>query len=750
MWQGYKNYDHYYTFSQKVDWYNEIALGQPRLNKVGKQTYWDIPCCFDIETSSYKVYGNKYATMYVWALCVNGSTIVGRSWDEFIVIIDFLADHLNTKKNKLIIYVHNLGYEFQFMRKWFKWTDVFAVKERRPVHATLTNGIEFKCSYILSNYALSYIGENLLRKYPVAKDVGAVDYSLVRTWATPLSDTEIWYNVHDVQVVTSFIQEKIENEGGLDKIPLTNTGYVRNYCRNFCFTQEVSEPKLMKKLKARYHERMQSLKIVSQCEYDQLHQAFSGGFTHAAPLHSGITLHNVGSADLASSYPSVMVRKKFPMARGTFIGKSDLETITGLTQSSDYCLLFTIKMKNVVPKFIYEHYISVSRCQVLSDDYVANNGRVASASEIQLTITEQDFDIIDRCYDWDRETTEIHNLRIYPADYLPRPFILSILHLYSNKTKLKGIPEKEVEYMVSKNMINASYGMSVTAIIRDLYEYSKTGDWVTTDANVMSQLTQYNNSYQRFLFYGWGVWVTAHARHCLWEAIFEFGKDYVYADTDSIKGLHFDEHEAFFDLYNLACKCELRKMCQYWQIDFDLCQPETIYGKKKLIGVWEREEDYLRFKTIGAKRYMFEHTDHFLNFTISGVNKKYGVPYLLEEYGLPGNKELYRLAYRPNFDEKEKSEQARKEIEVLLETGELKYDKIFDAFTEGLYFPSDATGKQTLTYCDDSYCQDCKDYLGITTPVMELSYIHMEPQSYYLSQTIEYLQFLEGFRDASL
>ena len=750
MWEGYKNYDHYYTFSQKVDWFNEIVLGQPSLSKNGKQSCWNIPCCFDIETSSYKIYGKKYATMYVWALCVNGSTIVGRSWDEFTEIIDFLAEHLKTKKNKLIIYVHNLGYEFQFMRKWFDWTDVFAVKERRPVHASLPNGIEFKCSYILSNYALSYIGENLLRKYPVEKDVGAVDYSLVRTWATPLSDTEIWYNVHDVQVVTSFIQEKIENEGGLDKIPLTNTGYVRNYCRNFCFTQEVSEPKLMKKLKARYHERMQSLKIVSKCEYDQLHQAFSGGFTHAAPLHSGVLLRNVGSADLASSYPSVMVRKKFPMARGTFIGQSDLETIIGLTQDDSYCLLFTIKMKNVTPKFIYEHYISVSRCQVLSDDYVSNNGRVASASEIQLTITEQDFDIINRCYDWDKESTEIHNLRIYPADYLPRPFILSILHLYANKTKLKGIPEKEIEYMVSKNMINASYGMAVTAIIRDLYEYSKTGEWVTSDANVMSQLTQYNNSYQRFLFYGWGVWVTAHARHCLWEAIFEFGRDYVYADTDSIKGLNFDSHEAFFDLYNLECKCELRKMCNYWQIDFNLCQPETITGKKKLIGVWEREEDYLRFKTIGAKRYMYEHTDHMLNFTISGVNKKYGVPYLLETFGLSGNSELYRLAYRPNFDEKEKSRQAQKELQVLVETGELDLDLVFKEFNEGLYFPANATGKQTLTYCDDSYCQDCKDYLGVSVPVMELSYIHMEPQSYYLSQTIEYLQFLEGFRDASL
>ena len=104
----------------------------------------------------------------------------------------------------------------------------------------------------------------------------------------------------------------------------------------------------------------------------------------------------------------------------------------------------------------------------------------------------------------------------------------------------------------------------------------------------------------------------------------------------------------------------------------------------------------------------------------------------------------------PNFDEKEKSRQAQNELQVLVETGELDLDLVFKEFNEGLYFPANATGKQTLTYCDDSYCQECKDYLGVSVPVMELSYIHMEPQSYYLSQTIEYLQFLEGFRDASL
>ena len=748
MWEGYKNYDHYWWVNQRTEWLQEIINSKPKRVDYGKKKIWNIPVVFDIETSSYKSYGEKYATMYLWSLIVNGSTVVGRTWDEFQDIIAFLAERMKTKKNTLIIYAHNLPYEFQFMRNWFNWKDVFAVKERRPVHATLPEGIEFKCSYILSNYALSYIGENLIKRYPVQKDVGAVDYSLIRTWATELTDTEIWYNVHDVQVVSSYIQEKIENEGGIDKIPLTNTGYVSNYCRNFCFTQNATDEKLMKKLKARYHERMQSLRIVSECEYDQLHQAFSGGFTHAAPSHSGEVLHNVGSCDLASSYPSVMARKKFPMARGTFIGKSDLDEIRGLTHSGKYCLLFTLCLKDVTPKFRYENYISVSRCQVLSDDYVANNGRVASASEIQITITEQDWDIIEKCYDWTE--AEVHNLRIYPADYLPRPFILSILHLYSNKTSLKGIPEKEVEYMVSKNMINSAYGMSVTAIIRDLYEYSNTDSWLTHDANVVDQLSKYNNSYQRFLFYGWGVWVTAHARHCLWEAIFEFGEDYVYADTDSIKGLNFESHQDFFDLYNLNCKCELRDMCKYLDIPFDLCQPETITGKKKLIGVWEREDDYKTFKTIGAKRYIYEYMDGKLNFTISGVNKKFGVPFLLEEYGNPDYKELYRLAYNPTFAEKTESKDAMDKILKLHESGEIPYDTIFQMFNDGLYFPAHATGKQTLTYMDKGFCGECKDYLGKTVTVMEQSYIHMEPQSYYMSQPLEYINFIMGFRDASI
>lgn len=745
-WTGYKNYNHYYLVNQVDKWLDEIKDSNPKPVEHNRKWYWNIPASFDIETSSYKKGINKYATMYLWSLCINGSTIVGRDWVEFTEIIEIIAKAFHTSDTAIIIYVHNLGYEFQFMKKWFDWDEVFAVKERKPIHATMTNGIEFKCSYILSNYALEYIGDNLLHKYPVVKDVGALDYSKLRHSKSHILPNEIWYNVHDVQIVTSFIQEKLENEGDIYTLPLTNTGYVRQFCREFCFTQMQKDEKLIKKIKAQYKERMKSLKICSVCEYDQLKAAFGGGFTHAGILHSGKICENVGSADEASAYPGVMVRKKFPMGRGTFIGEATVADIDWLTKH-DYCAVFTIKLKNVYPKFIYENYISSSHCSVLSKDAVINNGRVVSATELQTVVTEVDFDIIDRCYQWDE--IEIHQLRIYPAGYLPKPFILSILKLFGDKTSLKGVKGKETEYMVSKNMINAAYGMSVTSIIRDIFEYSNTEDWLTKDGNKEEQLTTYNNSYNRFLFYGWGVWVTAHARHCLWEAIFEFGEDYIYSDTDSVKGFNFSKHEDWLTLYNLHVEQELKAMCKYWHIPYEFCTPKTIKGVAKTIGVFEIEDSYAKFKTIGAKRYLYEYPDGMINFTVSGVNKKFGMPYLLTNFANPRYADLYRLVYRPNSWEKDLVDQAVKEFKLLYSQGEFNYDYIFNIFDEGLYFPETATGKNTLTYIDKAFTDIIKDEDGVSCAIYELSCIHMEPQSYYMSLAVEYIKYLEGYRDAS-
>lgn len=756
-WQGYQNYDHFFEVSRLGDidkFFAEIEKLEIPLIKQGKKEYINIPVTIDIETSSTYINGSKFATMYLWGFGFNGSCIIGRTWEELFDVLGRLSVSLELGNRILIIYIQNLGYEFQWIRKRIKWeledgkAKVFAMKERRPIYAIAEGGVEFKCSYFLSNYSLAYIGAELLRKYPVQKAVGDLDYSLVRHSETPLTEKEKWYQVQDLQVVMSYIQEKIETDGDITQIPLTNTGYVRNYCRNWCFTDDEDNPEVIKKIRAKYHKQMKGLSIKSEREYDDLKNAFGGGFTHAAAKYSGVLVDYVKSKDEASAYPGAMVSSYFPMGAGIYIGDVTLKELQFYLKY--YCCLFTVTMYDVEPIFIYENYISLSHCLDVEGE-ITNNGRVASADMLTTVVTELDWDIITQTYQCKWEECVIHGLRIYQRDYLPRPFILSILNLYKNKTSLKGVEGRETEYMVSKNMINASYGMAVTAIVRPeiTYDYF----WDTDPVDKVSQLIDYNKNYNRFLYYPWGVWVTAHARHNLWEAIIELGSDYVYSDTDSVKYINPEAHEKFFKDYNSRMERKLLKMCLHYQIPFSMCEPKTKKGEKKLIGIWEDDGMYKKFKTIGAKRYIYEYESGELSFTVSGVNKHYGVPYLLHAYTGVDDEEsysLFKLAYSPDTRLHDESKEAMKKVCEMHLAGKLPYDEIFARFNEGLYFPKEATGKQTITYIDKPTIATVTDYLGNSKVCMEWSSIHMEPQDYSMSRTQEYLDFLFNFSDASI
>ena len=708
-WQGYNN-SNVYEASQLAEALKEAFEDRDiELVESNRIEYFNIPASFDIETSSFIASKDengepvKAATMYIWQLGLNGTVIYGRTWDEFENVINELVDYLElSSKRHLLIYVHNLGYEFQFIRKRFKWDKVFAIKQRRPVYA-ICGGIEFRCSLFLSNYSLEHIGKNLLHKYPVEKLVGNLDYSKIRHSKTPLTDEELAYCINDVKVVMSYIQEKIEMDGDITRIPLTNTGYVRNYCRKECFYEGIPEDdkEARKRVQMNYKAIMKSLQIQSEEEYEQMHRAFMGGFTHASALYSGRVMYDVGSADLTSSYPYTIVSEYFPMTKGEYIGSVEDNKLFNY-YLSNFCCLFDIEFTNLEPIQEYENPISYSRC-FIEGDYIVNNGRLVSADKCTTTITELDYDTISKFYRWD--SVKIMNMRVYHRGYLPKALILAVLSLYEDKTTLKGVSGKEVEYLVSKNMINAAFGMMVTAVVRDEFEYAD--EWFKKAADVDSQLAGYNNNFNRFLFYGWGVWVTAHARHNLFSAIYEFGTDYVYSDTDSIKGINFEQHMDYFKKYNDNVFEKLLDMCNHYNIPFNKCRPKTKNGEEKLIGVWDMEKPYARFKTVGAKRYIYEYEDGELSLTVSGLNKKYAIPYLLQENN--NNKDI-----------------------------------IFEKFGEGMFIPAGHTGKMTLTYIENEMCGTLVDYLGNKSTYHELSAIHMEPQSYFMSLVGDYIKFLKG------
>ena len=314
--------------------------------------YYNCPCAFDIETTSFiDSHNEKAATMYVWMLGLNGLCMMGRTWEEFINVINTISEVLDLNyNNRLVIGVHNLGYEFQFMRHYFEWENVFSVDIRKPVYAVTKDGIEFRDTYILSGYKLETVGKNL-HTYKVEKMVGDLDYTKIRNSKTVLTEKEIGYCINDVKVVMAYLQECIDSEGCIAKIPLTKTGYIRRYVRNACFGYDM-EQKNYKRFD--YMSLMQGLTLEPD-EYLMLKRAFCGGFTHASPFYSGEICNDVMSMDLTSSYPTQLCLPKFPMSKGekhTITSKRDFEDSLKLycckidfRMSSTYILYYISTMK---------------------------------------------------------------------------------------------------------------------------------------------------------------------------------------------------------------------------------------------------------------------------------------------------------------------------------------------------------------------------------------------------------------------
>lgn len=55
----------------------------------GKNAYkcYDLCCGFDIETTNYTE--TKTAFMYIWQFSINGTVIIGRTWEDFLICWSF-------------------------------------------------------------------------------------------------------------------------------------------------------------------------------------------------------------------------------------------------------------------------------------------------------------------------------------------------------------------------------------------------------------------------------------------------------------------------------------------------------------------------------------------------------------------------------------------------------------------------------------------------------------------------------------
>lgn len=713
-----------YTPTYSIDdFINRVSSEKYKLiwKKHGKTGYYvyNVPCSFDIETSSFYENGEKRAIMYVWQFGFNGYVIIGRTWEQFITLLQRMNETLGLREDCILYcYVHNLSYEFQFMREWLSWLNVFSVDTRKPIKALCNYYIQFNDSLILSGYKLETVGNNL-QKYKVKKLVGDLDYTQLRTPDTRLTDREIGYCVNDVLVVMAYIQEYIENENNkITNIPLTQTGTVRKFCRKNCYYGFSKDKVIQQQTYYDYRALMETLKINNIDEYNLLKRAFQGGFTHANARYVNRLQQHVSSYDFTSSYPFVMISEMFPMGRGFLVKNMTADKYN--LYNRKHLMVFNLKLIGVSPRVMADNPISISRCISVKNPIV-NNGRVVYADELVLSATNIDLEIYLRFYNV--EHAEISQCYCYAKGYLPKNLILSILKVYNQKTKLKNVAGKEREYLHSKELLNSMYGMIVTDIIQELITYDDTEKWGVAEQDKSELLQKYNESKNRFSFYPQGIFVTAYARRNLFSGILECQNDYIYADTDSVKILNREKHEKYFTEYNNRVAEKLHAMCDYYNIDFNLCKPKTIKGKEKLIGVWDYEGDYDYFKTLGAKRYLYY--DGELHATIAGVSKQGAVDCLKSEYREYRRTKLHnKPVTRDTF---------------------IKF--VFNKFSNQLVIPADYTHKLTHTYVDDEITGVVKDYQNHYYNYHEKSFIHLEKTDYNMSLSQAFIDFIKGVQE---
>lgn len=142
-----------------------LQLVEPELELVrkGKVYYFNTPCAFDTETTSWTdASGDRHGCMCCWTFGICGRVILGRTWDQWQDMMSFIVDRLCLGEHRfLIVYVHNLAYDWQWFRKRCAWSKVFSLEERQPIWAETTDGMIYKCSLKLTGKKLEKVGESL-------------------------------------------------------------------------------------------------------------------------------------------------------------------------------------------------------------------------------------------------------------------------------------------------------------------------------------------------------------------------------------------------------------------------------------------------------------------------------------------------------------------------------------------------------------------------------------------------------------
>lgn len=703
------------------------ALTEIKQNaKLVRGNIWDIGMSFDIETTQINTEEYHHAYMYIWQYAVNDIVVYGRTWGAFtafyyeLVKIFELGKKIPSKAKtdrfyKAICLVHNLAFEFSFIKKRLPWQikktkcgfvpNIFTKDAHNVVTAVTKHGLEFRCTLNLTDKSL----ERLAKDYNLEhqKQTGKLDYSKPRNSQTPLTEDELQYCFYDVIVLTEFFRKYYSptylHGGG--KIPTTKTSIVRNELRKHF-------DDLRKKGLADFPKGFPSNKETYQY---LMNWVYRGGYTHANATYTAWELteetdpEGEDSYDFKSSYPT----RFFDLMPWEFVRIDNKDIDKYIADMEKWAVIFTAKFTGLKSRTTHS-LESLHKCIEAYKPYV-DNGRIAGTEKdgfITVALTELDFDNYKKYYTWDKMEI-LGNTFVSEKKPLPTYLIDLMCKYYFQKATIDSLTDP-IGYMLAKQNLNAIYGLCVSSIFHENYVFNG------TDFELVEHEVDFDKiAEKQIVLPTWGIYISAYSRHEECDRILSFGSDMIYADTDSCKVRNPSKHRNKVVNYNKQIDKKIQSF------DKSKCDFEFIgcYGvddlNQKLLGLgrFVHESHITRFKTLGCKRYIMLEQD------IDKAGKPIGDAHIIAKCaGMKSNRFLAMMK-------------------------DASTEEIFNAFDFELELPADISGKMANCYNTEPHAEVIADDFGNVEKMQEKTSVCLFPIPFRMRGFDDYIAFFKALQE---
>lgn len=625
--------------------------------------------------------------------------------------LDMLAEEGKAGRYVPVVAIHNLAFDMYSLAEYLLGADKVKVLAKSP-QKPITFSVQTESGEVVFWDTLGFSGmglDKMGQACGVPKLKGDWDYSLIRTPETPLTDNERAYAAHDIYSLFAWLGWYTCRNTAIDESELgyrvtTKTGAVRAKRR------ALIEPLQGKGLRFPAGEMWKRQNRAQAPRTDEelytMQAATRGGFTFVSSRNAAVPIDDhenpVRAYDATSQHPAQMACHLYPVEfeeADPDILRDDLRIIEHVTparvlekfhQPFPVAFYGEFEFLNLRPKkdsvFARDGVYSLAFARLggsgqpersgegtdggrAASGYVDTAeygcihlfGKVVSASIITLFLTELDYWIMTRIYDWDAVTP----VSGYETARYTRPTdvsLLSVMRFYGNKNSIKqcrkhyyaceyadaaacidGIlpsylrdaiasgqdvgNDLEDYYLQSKADLNALFGVESTNEARRDMELTPDGLEYTGPYGVEAMPKQPKAWYQ----YGQRIvgWSRV-AQTLMIEGLGRYG-DVINGDTDSLK-IHpypnTDSHiEAFLARYAKACDKARAIVCRRVERRYkDECRDLT--G----IGHYIEEGRHPRFYSAWNKAYCFGDGPGDWHITLAGMPSGKGEGDSLEDW----------------------------------------------------------------------------------------------------------------------